>query len=175
MALPFIVGPINALSLMALTAGHKWKLSCVYGYRLPNFLMLSYCRWRINAPFFSSQGMELPRPVKAGLQTAGHIGPMPREEAPPYWKAASCAQPKRSPPGAPLRPPKHAPKVDPTHEKLLAVLSQATSIPDTAAVGAATTSKDLPTPNLNEGRMLPITEPGPLTAQSTSHWGRWDK
>ena len=42
----------------------------------------------------------------------------------------------------------------------LAVLSQATSISDTAAVGAATTTKDLPTPNINEGRMPPITEPG---------------
>ena len=58
-----LLAPISALSLMALTAGHKWKLSCVCGYRLPNFLMLSYCRWRINAPFFSSQGMELPRPL----------------------------------------------------------------------------------------------------------------
>ena len=106
---------------MALTAGHKWKLSCVYGNRLPNFLMLSYCRWQINAPFFSSQGTAA---VKAGLQTGGHIGPLPREEAP------------------------------------LAVLSQATSISDTAAVGAATTTKDLPTPNINEGRMPPITEPG---------------
>ena len=154
MALPFIVGPINALSLMALTAGHKWKLSCVYGHRLPNFLILSHCRQRFQQSGYGT-AQASPAPVKAGLQTGGHIGPMPREEAPPYWKAASCAQPKRSPPGAPLRPPKHAPKVDPTHEKLLAVLSQATSIPDTAAVGAATTSKDLPTPNINEGRMLP--------------------
>ena len=80
---------------------------------------------------------------------------MPREEAPPYWKGASRAQPKRSPPSAPVRPSKQPPKVDPTHEKLLAVLSQATSIPDTAAVGTATTTQDSPTPNINAGRMLP--------------------
>ena len=85
---------------------------------------------------------------------------MPSKEAPPYWKATSGVQPKRSPPGAPLRPPKHAPKVDPTHEKLLAVLSQATSIPDTAAVGEAAASKDLPTPSIKEGRIPPVTEPG---------------
>ena len=56
-----LLAPIS--TLMALTAGHKWKLSCVYDCRLPNFLMPSYCRWRINAPFFSSQSMELPKPL----------------------------------------------------------------------------------------------------------------
>ena len=179
MALPFIVGPHQC----SLTHGPDGRpqVEIVLRIRLPlaeffDALLLSLADQR---PLFQQSGygtaQASPAPVTAGLQTGGHIGPMPREEAPPYWKAASCAQPKRSPPGAPVRPPKHAPKVDPTHEKLLAVLSQATSIPDTAAVGAATTSKDLPTPNLNEGRMLPITEPGPLTAQSTSHWGRWDK
>ena len=65
-----------------------------------------------------------------------------------------------------MRPPKHAPKVDPTHEKLLAVLSQATSIPDTAAVGTATTTQDFPTPNINAGRMLPTTEPGESQSDS---------
>ena len=198
MALPFIVGPHQC----SLTHGPDGRpqVEIVSRIRLPlaeffDALLLSLADQR---PLFQQSeygtAQASPAPVTAGLQTGGHIGPMPREEAPPYRKAASCAQPKRSPPGAPVRPPKHAPKVDPTHEKLLAVLSQATSIPDTAAVGAATTTKDLPTPNINEGRMLPTTEPGegqsdsqaelqqrpkatvsPSRARSTSHEGRRDK
>ena len=93
--------------------------------------MLSYCRWRINAPFFSSQSMELPKPL------------LPRSQR-DHRQVVTLA-PRRE-----RRPPRTG----------IAVLLQATSIPDTAAVGAATTTKDLPTPNINAGRMLPITEPG---------------
>ena len=164
MALPFIVGPHQC----SLTHGPDGRpqVEIVSRIRLPlaeffDALLLSLADQR---PLFQQSeygtAQASPAPVTAGLQTGGHIGPTPREEAPPYRKVASCAQPKRSPPGAPVRPPKHAPKVDPTHEKLLAVLSQATSIPDTAAVGAATTTQDLPTPNINAGRMLPTTESG---------------
>ena len=164
MALPFIVGPHQC----SLTHGPDGRpqVEVVLRIRLPlaeffDALLLSLAEQR---PLFQQSGygtaQASPAPGKAGLQTGGHIGPMPKEETPPYWKAASRAQPKRSPPGAPLHPPKHAPKVDPTHEKLLAVLSQSTSIPDTAAVGAATTRKDVPTPSINEGRMLSTTEPG---------------
>ena len=156
MALPFIVGPHQ----YSHGPDGRPQVEIVLRIRLPlaeffDALLLSLADQR---PLFQQSeygtAQASPAPVTAGLQTGGHIGPMPREEAPPYWKAASCAQPKRSPPGAPVRPPKHAPKVDPTHEKLLAVLSQATSIPDTAAVGAATTSKDLPTPNINRSRLV---------------------
>ena len=93
-------------------------------------------------------------PVTVGLQTSGQSCPMTREATPPHWKAASCAQPKRSPPKVPGRPSRHAPKVDPTHEKVLAVLSQASGIPDTDAVKTASTAQDFPTPNNNAGRML---------------------
>ena len=78
----------------------------------------------------------------------------------PYWTAASGAQPKRAPPGVPKRSTKHAPKVDPTREKLLAALSQAKGVPDTAAVGPATTSNYTPTPSIDEGRWRTIPEPG---------------
>ena len=143
---------------MALTAGHKWKLSCAYGYRLLNFFDALLLSLADQHPLFQQSGygaaQASPIPVKAGLQTGGHSGPMPKEEALPNWKATSRAQPKR-----PLHPPKHAPKVNPTHEKLLAVLSQSTSIPDTAAVGAATTAKDSPTLNIDDGRMPSTTEP----------------
>ena len=163
MALPFIVGPHQC----SLTHGPDGRpqVEIVSRIRLPlaeffDALLLSLADQR---PLFQQSeygtAQASPAPVTAGLQTGGHIRPMPREEAPPYWKPAMPSQ-RGLFRGAPLRPPKHAPKVDPTHEKLLAVLSEATSIPDTAAVGAATTTKDLPTPNINAGRMLPITEPG---------------
>ena len=59
-----------------------------------------------------------------------------------------------------MRSTKHAPKVDPTHEKLLAAFSQAKSVPDAAAVGPAAASKYTPTPSTEEGRRLAVTEPG---------------
>jgi len=159
MALPFIVGPHQCSHTHG--PDGRPQVEIVSRIRLPlaeffDALLLSLADQR---PLFQQSGygtaQASPAPFKAGLQTGGHIGPMPREEAPPYWKAAGCAQPKRSPPKVPGRPPRHAPKVDPTHEKLLAVLSQASSIPDTEAVGTASTAQDLPTPNNNAGRMLP--------------------
>lgn len=57
-----------------------------------------------------------------------------------------------------MRSTEHAPKVDPTHEKLLA-LSQATNFPDTAAVGSTASSQYTSTPSMEEGRRLAITEP----------------
>ena len=50
-----------------------------------------------------------------------------------------------------MRSTEHASKVDPTHEKLLAALSQAKGVPDTAAVGPATTSKYTPTSTWMKG------------------------
>ena len=97
MALPFIVGPISAPSLMALMAGHKWKLSRGY-IQLPlaeffDALLLSLADQR---PLFQQSEYGTAQaslaPVTAGLQTGGHTGPMPRGEAPPYRKAASCAR-----------------------------------------------------------------------------------
>ena len=159
MALPFIVG----LHQCSLTHGPDGRpqVEVVLRIRLPlaeffDALLLSLADQR---PLFQQSGygtaQASPVPVKAGLQTGGHIGPMPKEDAPPYWKATSRAQPKR-----PSHPPKHAPKVDPTHEKLLAVLSQSASISDTAAVGAAATANDLPTPSIDEGSMMSTTQPG---------------
>ena len=159
MALPFIVGPHQC----SLTHGPDGRpqVEIISRIRLPlaeffDALLLSLAEQRLLFPqpeFGTAQASMAP--VTVGLQTSGQSGSLTREATPPHWKAAGCAQPKRSPPKVPGRPPRHAPKVDPTHEKLLAVLSQASSTPDTEAVGTASTAQDLPTPNNNAGRMLP--------------------
>ena len=163
MALPFIVGPHQC----SLTHGPDGRpqVEVVLRLRLPlaeffDALLLSLADQR---PLFQQSGYGTakapPAPAKAGPQTCGLTSPMQREDS-PYRTAASCVHPKRSPLGAPMRSTKHAPKVDPTHEKLLAALSQAKSVPDTAAVGPATTSKSTLTPSIEEGRRLALTEPG---------------
>ena len=92
MALPFIVGPHQC----SLTHGPDGRpqVEIVSRIRLPlaeffDALLLSLADQR---PLFQQSeygtAQASPAPVTAGLQTGGHIGPMPREEAPPYWKAA---------------------------------------------------------------------------------------
>ena len=158
MALPFIVGP-HQCSLTHRPDGRP-QVEIISRIRLPlaeffDALLMSLADQRLLFPqpeFGTAQASMAP--VTVGLQTSGQSCPMTREATPPHWKAASCAQPKRSPPKVPGRPSRHAPKVDPAHEKLLAALSQASGIPDTEAVGAASTAQNLPAPNNNAGRML---------------------
>ena len=148
MALPFIVGPHQC----SLTHGPDGRpqVEIISRIRLPlaeffDTLLMSLADQRLLFPqpeFGTAQASMAP--VTVGLQTSGQSCPMTREATPPHWKAASSAQPKRYPPKVPGRPSRHAPKVDP----------QASGIPDTEAVGAASTAQNLPTPNNNAGRML---------------------
>ena len=148
MALPFIVGPHQC----SLTHGPDGRpqVEIISRIRLPlaeffDTLLMSLADQRLLFPqpeFGTAQASMAP--VTVGLQTSGQSCPMTREATPPHWKAASSAQPKRYPPKVPGRPSRHAPKVDP----------KASGIPDTEAVGAASTAQNLPTPNNNAGRML---------------------
>ena len=63
---------------------------------------------------------------------------------PIYRRKAATVPSLRSPPKVPRRPSRHASKADPTHEKLLAVLSQTSGIPDTETVGTASAAENLP-------------------------------
>ena len=96
MALPFIVGPHQC----SLTHGPDGRpqVEIVSRIRLPlaeffDALLLSLADQR---PLFQQSEYGTAQaslaPVTAGLQTGGHTGPMPRGEAPPYRKAASCAR-----------------------------------------------------------------------------------
>ena len=58
-----------------------------------------------------------------------------------------------------MHPPKHATPVDPTHEKLLAVLSHAARLPDTDEGGAAMAAADFPPASPGGMVMPPTTEP----------------
>ena len=78
-------------------------------------------------------------PVKAGLLTKERSSPPVKEEASPKRKTAGRIQPKK-----PAHPPLQVTPADPTHEKLLAVLSQAAQLPDTVGRGGATASADPP-------------------------------
>ena len=158
MALPFIVGPHQC----SLTHGPDGRpqVEVVLRIRLPlaeffDALLLSLADQR---PLFQQVGHEptpaSTAPVKAGLQTTGHRSPPLNEEASPKRKTTGRAQPKR-----PVHPPKQAATVDPTHEKLLAVLSQSARFPDTAAVGAAMSATDLPPASPGDGEMPPTMDP----------------
>ena len=150
MALPFIVGPHQC----SLTHGPDGppQVEVVLRLRLPlaeffDALLLTLAEQRL---LFQQSGYGTAKAPPAPLKTGGHTSPMQREEASPYWTAASCAQ-RRDLLQERQCVPKHAPKVDPTHEKLLAALLQAKGVPDTAAVGPATTSKYTPTSTWMKG------------------------
>ena len=157
MALPFIVGPHQC----SLTHGPDGRpqVEVVLRIRLPlaeffDALLLSLADQH---PLFQQVGQEPtpapPVPVKAGLQTTGHRSPEKNEEASPKRKTAGRAQPKRL-----MHPPKQASNVDPTHEKLLAVLSHSARFPDTVGVGAARSATDLPPASSGDGKMPPPTD-----------------
>ena len=160
MALPFIVGPHQC----SLTHGPDGRpqVEVVLRIRLPlaeffDALLLSLADQH---PLFQQVGREPTpaptAPVKAGLQTTGHRSRSPplKEEASPKRKTTGRTQPKR-----PAHPPKHAATVDPTHEKLLAVLSHAARFPDTAEVGAAMSATDLPPASPGDREMPPTMDP----------------
>ena len=158
MALPFIVGPHQC----SLTHGPDGRpqVEVVLRIRLPlaeffDALLLSLADQH---PLFQQVGHEPTpapmAPVKAGLQTTGHRSPPLKEEASPKRKTTGRTQPKR-----PAHPPKHATTVDPTHEKLLAVLSHAARFPDTAEGGAAMAATDLPSASPGGMEMPPTMEP----------------
>ena len=143
MALPFIVGPHQC----SLTQGPDGRpqVEVVLRIRLPlaeffDALLLSLADQH---PLFQQVGHEPAptpiAPVKAGLQATEHRSPPLKEEASPKRKTTGRTQPKR-----PAHPPKHVTPVDPTHEKLLAVLSHAARLPDTDEGGAAMAAADFP-------------------------------
>ena len=157
MALPFIVGPHQC----SLTQGPEGRpqVEVVLRIRLPlaeffDALLLSLADQH---PLFQPVGHEPAQtpvaPVKAGLQTTGLGSPPLKEEVSPKRKTTGRTQPKR-----PVHPPKHATPVDPTHEKLLAVLSHAARLPDTDEGGAA---MDFPPASSGGTVTPPTTEPAP--------------
>ena len=130
MALPFIVGPHQC----SLTQGPDGRpqVEVVLRIRLPlaeffDALLLTLAEQH---PLFPQGGHVLDpatiAPVKAGL--------LAKER-----KTAGRIQPKK-----PAHPPMQVTPADPTHEKLLAVLSQAAQLPDTEELGGATASADPP-------------------------------
>ena len=153
MALPFIVGPHQC----SLSQGPdvRPQVEVVLRIRLPlaeffDALLLSLADQR---PLFQQEGHEPAptpiAPVKAGLQTTGHRSPPLKEEASPKRKTTGRTQPKR-----PVHPPKHDTPVDPTHEKLLAVLSHAARLPATDEGGAAMAAADFPPASPGSTEML---------------------
>ena len=124
MALPFIVGPHQC----SLTQGPDGRpqVEVVLRIRLPlaeffDALLLTLAEQH---PLFPQGGHEPDptsiAPVKAGLQATERRSPPLKEEASPKRKTAGRMQPKK-----PAHPPTQVTPADPTHEKLLAVLSQA--------------------------------------------------
>ena len=157
MALPFIVGP-HQCSLNHGPDGRP-QVEVVLRIRLPlaeffDALLLTIADQH---PLFQQVGHESASahmaPVKAGLQTTGHKSPPLKEEASPKRKTTGRTQPKR-----PAHPPKHASTVDPTHEKLLAVLSNAARLPETAERGATMAATDLPPAGPGGMEMPPTAE-----------------
>ena len=135
MALPFIVGPHQC----SLTQGPDGRpqVEVVLRVRLPvaeffDALPLTLAEQR---PLFPQGGHVLDTatiaPVKAGLLAKERSSPPVKEEASPKRKTAGRIQPKK-----PAHPPMQVTPADPTHEKLLAVLSQAAQLPDTEERGA---------------------------------------
>ena len=158
MALPFIVGPHQC----SLTQGPDGRpqVEVVLRIRLPlaeffDALLLSLADQH---PLFQQVGHEPAptpiAPVKAGLQTTGHRSPPLKEEASPKRKTTGRTQPKK-----PVHSPRHDTPVDPTHEKLLAVLSHAARLPDTGEGGAAMAAADFPSASPGDTTMPPTTEP----------------
>ena len=158
MALPFIVGPHQC----SLTQGPDGRpqVEVVLRIRLPlaeffDALLLSLADQH---PLFQQVGHEPAptpiAPVRAGLQATERRSPPLKEEASPKRKTTGRTQPKR-----PAHPPKHVTPVDPTHEKLLAVLSNAARLPDTDEGGAAMAAADFPPASPGGTVMPPTTEP----------------
>ena len=88
----------------------------------------------------------------------GHRSPSQKEEASPKRKMTGRTHPKK-----PAHPPRHDTPADPTHEKLLAVLSHAARLPDTGEGGAAMAVADFPSAGPGDTMMPPTTE-------STAGW-----
>ena len=157
MALPFIVGPHQC----SLTQGPEGRpqVEVVLRIRLPlaeffDALLLSLAEQR---PLFQQTGPEPAptpaAPVKARLQTMEHRSPSQKEEASPKRKTTGRAHPKKL-----AHPPRHDTPADPTHEKLLAVLSHAARLPDSGEGGAAMAVADFPSTGPGDTMMPPTTE-----------------
>ena len=132
MALPFIVGPHQC----SLTQGPDGRpqVEVVLRIRLPL------------AEFFDALLLTLAEQHPLFPQARGHelaakerSSPPVKEEASPKRKTAGRIQPKK-----PAHPPMQVTPADPTHEKLLAVLSQAAQLPDTEERGGVTASAEPP-------------------------------
>ena len=138
MALPFIVGPHQC----SLTQGPDGRpqVEVVLRIRLPLAEFFDALLLTLAVP----QGGHEPDPatiarVKAGLQAKERRNPPVKEEASPKRKTAGRIQPKK-----PAHPPIQVTPADPTHEKLLAVLSQAAQLPDIEEQEGVTATADPP-------------------------------
>ena len=135
MALPFIVGPHQC----SLTQGPDGRpqVEVVLRIRLPL------------AEFFDALLLTLAEQ----LQATERRSPPLKEEASPKRKTAGRTQPKCK---KPAHPPTQVTPADPTHEKLLAVLSQAAQLPDTEERGGVIAAAD-PPPTHPGGTVRPPT------------------
>ena len=97
-------------------------------------------------------------PVKAGLQTKGYRSPAQKEETSPKRKTTGRAYPKK-----PVHPLRQDTPADPTHEKLLAVLSNAARLPDAGEGGTTMACADSPSADPGDTNMPP-------TAESAAGW-----
>ena len=155
MALPFIVGP-HQCHLIHGPDGRP-QVEVVFRLRLPlaeffDALLLSLADQRPLFPLSESGTVAAPPGLtKKGQQPIGQPGLLPRETAAASRVPARGAQPKGSSPKVPKRSTEHPPKIDPTHEKLLAALSQAQSAADPCADMPTTSDRRAPTPNSVEG------------------------
>ena len=155
MALPFIVGPHQC----SLTQGPDGRpqVEVVLRIRLPlaeffDALLLTLAEQHLLFPQGGHEpGPAFIAPVKAGLQATERKGPPLKEEASPKRKTAGRMQPKKS-----AHPPTQVTPADPTHEKLLAVLSQAAQLPDAEERGGVLAAAD-PTPTHPGGTPRPPT------------------
>ena len=121
----------------------KLRWSCAYGYHWRSFFDALLLTLAEQHPLFPQGGHEPGpasiAPVKAGLQATERRDPPLKEEAPPKRKTAGRMQPKK-----PAHPPTQVAPADPTHEKLLAVLSQAAQLPDAEERGGVIAAADPP-------------------------------
>ena len=79
-----------------------------------------------------------------------HRSPSQKEEASPKRKTTGRTHPKK-----PAHPPRHDTSADPTHEKLLAVLSHAARLPDSGEGGAAMAVAAFPSAGPGDTTMPP--------------------
>ena len=123
--------------------------------------MLSSFHLRNSTRCFSKQGLSQPRLLqprsKQAFRQWDTEAPL-RRKRPRLNKTTGRAHPKK-----PVHPPRQDTPADPTHEKLLAVLSNAARLPDAGEGGTTMACADSPSVGPGDTNM-------PRTAESTAGW-----